>query len=74
MKQSRAMSLVESLANVVVGYGFAVATQILIFPAFEVHVMMAQNLKISAAFTLISICRSFTLRRVFEAIRMRRAK
>ena len=74
MKQSRAMSLVESIANVVVGYGVAVSTHILIFPAFGVHVTMAQNLKISAAFTVISICRSFTLRRMFEAIRMRGTK
>ena len=34
MKQSRAMSLVESVANVIVGYGVAVVTQILIFPVF----------------------------------------
>ena len=74
MKQSRAMSLVESIANVVVGYGVAVATQVLIFPAFGVHVTMAQNLKISAAFTMISICRSFALRRVFEGIRVRSPK
>jgi hypothetical protein len=74
MKQSRAMSLVESVANVVVGYAVAVATQILIFPAFGVHVTLAQNMKISAAFTVISICRSFTLRRVFEAIRIRSPK
>jgi hypothetical protein len=53
MKQSRAMSLVESIANVVVGYGVAVATQVLIFPAFGVHVTLAQNLKISAAFTVL---------------------
>jgi hypothetical protein len=32
MKQSRAMSLVEAVANVIIGYGVAVATQILIFP------------------------------------------
>ncbi|OZA02670.1 MAG: hypothetical protein B7Y02_16820 [Rhodobacterales bacterium 17-64-5] len=74
MKQSRRMSFVESIANVVVGYGVAVATQVLIFPAFGVHVTWAQNLKISAAFTVISIFRSFTLRRVFEAIRMRSPK
>ena len=34
MKQSRLMSLVESVANVIVGYGVAVVTQILIFPIF----------------------------------------
>ena len=71
MKQSRAMSLVESVANVVVGYGIAVASQILIFPAFGLHMTMAQNLKLAAAFTVISICRSFALRRLFEAIRIR---
>jgi hypothetical protein len=32
MKQSRAMSLVEAIANVVVGYGVAVLTQLLVFP------------------------------------------
>ena len=70
MKQSRAMSLVESVANVVVGYAIAVASQILIFPAFGLHISMAQNLKLAAAFTIISICRSFALRRLFEAIRI----
>ena len=74
MKQSRRMSLVESIANVIVGYGVAVATQVLIFPAFGVHVTLAQNLKISAAFTGISIFRSFALRRVFESLRMQSAK
>ena len=71
MKQSRAMSLVEAVANVVVGYGVAVVTQILIFPVFGLHTTLAQNLKMSAVFTLVSIGRSFALRRVFEAIRMR---
>ena len=71
MKQSRTMSVVESTANVVVGYGIAVATQILIFPAFGVRLTLEQNLKMAALFTIISICRSFALRRVFEAIRVR---
>ena len=74
MKQSRAMSMAESIVNVIVGYGVAVATQLLIFPAFGVHVTLAQNLKISAAFTVISICRSFALRRLFEGIRVRSPK
>ena len=74
MKQSRSMSLVESVANVVVGYGIAVASQMLLFPAFGLHMTMAQNLKLAAAFTLISIGRSFALRRLFEAIRVRSAK
>jgi len=74
MKQSRIMSLVESVANVIVGYGVAVVTQILIFPIFGLHTTVAQNLKMGAIFTIVSIARSFALRRVFEAIRMRSAK
>jgi hypothetical protein len=68
------MSLVESIANVIVGYGVAVVTQILIFPIFGLHTTLAQNLKMGAIFTIVSIARSFALRRVFEAIRMRTAK
>ena len=74
MKQSRLMSLVEAVANVIVGYGIAVITQILIFPVFGLHTTLAQNLKMGAIFTVVSIARSFALRRVFEAIRMRSAK
>ncbi|MCO5083551.1 MAG: hypothetical protein M9955_18070 [Rhizobiaceae bacterium] len=74
MKQSRTMSLVESVANVMVGYGVAVVTQILIFPVFGLHTTLAQNLKMGAIFTIVSIARSFALRRVFEAIRMRSAR
>lgn len=73
MKQSRLMSLAESAAKLIVGYGVAVVTQILIFPIFGLHTTLAQNLKISAAFTVMSIARFFALRRVFEAIRMRGA-
>ena len=66
MKQSRLMSLVEAATNVVVGYGVAVATQILIFPIFGLHTTLAQNLKIGAVFTVVSIGRSYALRRLFE--------
>ena len=72
MKQSRLMSLVESVANVIVGYGVAVVTQFLIFPIFGLHTTLSQNLQMGAIFTLVSIVRSFGLRRVFEAIRVRR--
>lgn len=66
MKQSRAMSLVEAVANVVVGYGVAVVTQILIFPIFGLHATLAQNLKMGIIFSFVSIARSFALRRLFE--------
>ena len=74
MKQSRTMSLVESVANVIVGYGIAVATQLLVFPWFGLPARLNDALAIGAIFTVVSILRSFLLRRLFEAIRMRSAR
>lgn len=67
--QSRRMSLVESLTNVAVGFGLAVSTQVVIFPWFGMEVRLSDNLTIGLIFTVISIARSFALRRAFEAIR-----
>lgn len=68
MRQSRRMSLVESLANVAVGYGIAVATQVLVLPMFGLHTSLSNNLAIGAVFTVVSIIRSYALRRVFEQL------
>jgi len=70
-KQSRTMSLVESFANVAIGYGIAVITQILVFPLFGLSTTLAENMAMGAIFTVVSIARSFTLRRLFEAVRLR---
>lgn len=71
MRQSRRMSLVEALANVAFGYGVAVGTQIVVFAQFGLETTMSENLTIGALFTVVSIVRSYSLRRVFEIIRMR---
>lgn len=67
--QSRRMSMVESIGNVVIGYLVAIASQILIFPFFGIQVSLGENLMIGLFFTVISIVRSYVLRRVFNAIR-----
>ena len=64
------MSLVEAVANVIVGYGVAVATQIVVFPVVGLTATVSQNLAIGGAFTAVSLVRSYVLRRVFEAIRV----
>ena len=73
MKQSRLMSLIESVANVIVGYSVAVVTQILIFPLFGLHTTLGQNLAMGGIFTIVSLARSFALRRLFEAIRTKKS-
>jgi hypothetical protein len=54
MSQSRTMSLVESIANVLAGFGVAVATQIAIFPLFGLRTTLAENLAMGAIFTVVS--------------------
>ena len=73
MKQSRLTSLVESLTNVLVGYGVAVVTQMLVFPLFGLAVTVTENLLIGLVFTAVSIVRSYALRRGFEALRVRQS-
>ncbi len=71
MKQSRTMSIVEAAANVVVGYGLAIATQIVVFPWFGIETGLAEHLTIGLAFVGVLLAQGYLLRRQFEAIRMR---
>ena len=74
MKQTRRMSLIEAIANVVVGFAVALLTQIIVFPLFGLRVSLGENLAIGGLFTAASITRSYVLRRVFETIRAHRAE
>ena len=71
MSQSRIMSLVEAITNVAVGYGLALATQIVVFPWFGLEAGLGEHLAIGVAFTGVSLARGYLLRRVFERILMR---
>lgn len=66
MKQSRAMSLVEAVANVIVGYGLAIMTQIVVFPQFGLTVSLNDNLAIGCIFSAASLIRGYLLRRLFQ--------
>lgn len=69
MAQSRRMSLTEAIANVVIGYILAVATQIAVFPLFGIRIAISDDLAIGGIFALVSLLRGFVLRRVFERLR-----
>jgi hypothetical protein len=62
--------LVEAIVNVLVGYGIAVLTQIIVFPWFGLPARVSDALAIGAIFTVVSILRSYALRRLFEMIRI----
>lgn len=69
MPQTKKMSFIESCANVAIGYGVAVISQILIFPIFGIHIPVKDNLLIGLYFTVISIIRSYVLSRWFNGFR-----
>ena len=66
--QSRSGSLVEASANVLVGYLLALGTQRLIYPLFGITTTLATDAVIALLFTLVSLARSYLLRRVFERL------
>lgn len=71
IKQTRKASLAEAVLNVAIGYGVALLSQIIVFPWFGIRIGLAENVAIGLIFTVISIVRSFALRRFFEALRVR---
>lgn len=64
--QTRVMSLVEAIANVMIGYGVSVTMQMIVFPWFGLRATLGQNLEIGLIFTAVSLARSYLLRRVFN--------
>ena len=65
--QSRRHSVFESIANVALGYGIAISAQVVIFPLFDINIPLHENLKIGALFTVVSLVRSYALRRLFNS-------
>lgn len=67
--QSKLMSLVEAITNIAIGAVIALASQLIIFPLYDVHLPLSQNIAITGWFTAVSVVRSYCLRRVFNRIK-----
>lgn len=66
--QSRRMALVESIANVIIGYLIALSTQLIVFPLLNIPVSLSENFLIGAIFTAVSLARSYCVRRMFNRL------
>lgn len=71
MTQTRFQSLIESFANILVGYGVAILSQIMVFPMFGINIPLSSNLAIGLWFTLISLVRSYVIRRWFNGLKFK---
>ena len=71
MKQSRVMSLVEAVTSILVGFGISLGCQVLFLPMLGVAISFSQNLAFAVIMTVVSICRQYIMRRIFEALHIR---
>jgi hypothetical protein len=69
MTQTRKQSAFEAAANIAVGFVIALASQLVIFPMYGVHVPLSTDIAITGWFTVISLVRSYALRRAFNSIK-----
>ena len=69
MSQSRTHSAIETVANLVVGYTVNFTANMIVLPAFGYHITVKDNLMVGVFYTVVSVARSYTLRRVFNLFR-----
>lgn len=67
MNQSRLGSLVEATINTAIGFVMSILLSMIVYPMFGHAFTLAQNIGITAIFTIASIARSYCVRRCFNA-------
>ena len=68
MRQSKRMSLLESIVGTFIGLLVALLTQMIVFPMYNLEVTLIENFEIGLIFTAVSLMRSYIVRRVFNRI------
>jgi len=64
--QTKKQSLTEAFINVAVGFIISLISTIIIFPLMDIASTPSKNLLITLFFTVISVLRSYGLRRYFN--------
>lgn len=64
--QSKKFSLIESITNTITGLVVSFLIQLIIYPVMGIPVKLEQNIIITLVFTIVSIARSYILRRIFN--------
>lgn len=72
--QSKKHSALEAVANVAIGYLVSVVANVVVLPLFGYAVSVADGFAIGLVFTVISLVRSYALRRVFNRLSGKRSR
>lgn len=68
-KQSKKLSVLESITNTAIGLISSYMIQLTVFPWFNIHMSHATNIKITLIFFVASFFRSYLIRRFFNTIK-----
>lgn len=69
--QSRLQSMIEAWANTIIGYFINLAVQLMVYPIYGATFTFGQNVQIGLIFMVVSIARSYSLRRAFNTLHRR---
>lgn len=67
MNQTRLGSLIETMVNIVIGFTINWTANMFIFPLFGFHISAGANFVLGLIYTVISVIRSYCIRRWFNA-------
>lgn len=72
--QSRRGSIIEAWINIAIGFSINFFANLAVLPLVGAHVTPSQNFWMGCIFTAISVCRSYVIRRWFNADLQRMTK
>lgn len=64
--QTKLQSFTESVFTVAIGFVVAWVVQLVVFPLYGIHIDHSTHLEIVLIFTVVSIIRSYFVRRLFN--------
>jgi hypothetical protein len=64
--QSKRLSIVESITSTLAGFVVSLLIQVAVYPLFDIHTTMTQNVWLTVIFTVASIVRGYVVRRMFN--------
>jgi hypothetical protein len=69
MAQTKLGSMAEAWANIAIGFTINYVANLLIFPLFGMHISLLNNFYMGCIYVLISLVRSYALRRWFNGLK-----
>ena len=64
--QTKLASFLEALVQTLVGYIINLGVQLIVYPIYGVHFSLLENMEIGLVFLIVSLARSYLLRRLFN--------